>query len=69
MMITASRRLDGIRREERGDRIGEACRRVFEDDGLAGPYLAANQANRTRTPFDVDMNFNISHDQSAPMCA
>lgn len=73
MMITASRRPDGIRREERGDRIGEPFRRVFEDDGLAARTLlllaAADQADRTGTPFDVDMNFNISRDRSVPMCA
>ena len=66
----ASRRPDGIRREERGDRIGEPCRRVFEDDGLAAPHLAAaDHADPTRTLFDVDMNFNISGDWSIRMCA
>jgi len=70
MMITTSRRPDGIRREEEAIQIGEPCWRVFEEDGLAALHLAAaDQADRTRAPVDVNMNFNVGHYRSDPMCA
>lgn len=51
-------------------RIGEPFRRVFEDDDLVAPYLvAAGQADRTCAPFEVDMNFDVSHDRYDLVCA
>jgi len=50
--------------------IGEPCWRVFEEDSLAALHLAAaDQADRTRAPVNVNMNFNVGHYQPVPMCA
>lgn len=51
-------------------RIGEPCRRVFEEDGLAAYILLLrNHADPTRAPVDVDINFNVSYNRSVPMWA
>ncbi len=64
----ARQREGGLDRE--AVRIGEPFRRVLEDDGLIAAHLvAAGQADRTRASFEVDMDFDVSHDRSAPACA